>query len=383
MKLIISKTNLEEAVKNICRVINSKLSLPILADILCKVNEQEKSLILIGSDSEVWLNYTLILDEAEGEGSFCVPATRLMDALSQLSEQPVTLLATTESDNMFWLKHATGETFFPLDNADEYPVPLDFTESALVSMPALKLATGITSSVWATANDDLRSIMNGVCLNFMDDKTDIVGSDGHVMMRYRIDTCYGQTGEFVMPKKVAKMLPQMLQWNDGDEADVLWNDTQGCVEQDNWSLTFRLIEGRYPNYESVIPVDSPFECQAERNILKNSISKVSPFSNELSKMIRCRFDARELNIKADNYDFSTGATDKLAVECNVTNPVEIGFKASTLVAILSKMPYANVKIGFTDPSHGVIIEEKPKEGTISKVLGNILALTMPMMLNDE
>ena len=382
MKLVISKRNIEEAVKNICRVINNKNALPILGDILCKVNEQEKSLILIGSDSEIWLTYTLILEEAEGEGQFCVPATRLMDALSQLDEQPVTLIATTESDNMFWLKHSTGETFFPVDNADEYPVPMDFTESSLISMPALELATGITSSVWATANDDLRPIMNGVCLNFMDDKADIVASDGHVMMRYRIDESFGQTGEFVMPKKVAKMLPQMLQWNDGDDADVLWNATQGCVEQDNWSLSFRLIEGKYPNYNAVIPTDSPYECHAERNILKNAVGKVSPFTNDSSNMIRCRFDAKELNIKADDYDFSTGATDKMGVECNVTNPIEIGFKASSLVAILSKIPYWEVTIRLTDPSRAITIEEKPKEGAASKVLGNILALCMPMMLNE-
>ena len=123
MKLIISKTALEMAVKNICRVINTKNALPILGDVLCMVDEQQQTITMTGADTEAWLTYRLALQGCEGGGRFCIGADLLRDALSELPEQPVTILATTESDMKFRLQHESGETVLPLDNADEYPTP--------------------------------------------------------------------------------------------------------------------------------------------------------------------------------------------------------------------------------------------------------------------
>ena len=382
MNFVIKKSVIEEAVKNLCRVINTKNTLPILGDILCKVNEADKTLEMIASDSEIWLTYTLILDEVAGDGSFCVEATRLMDALDQLSEQPLEITVTQGTTDMFTVHHSTGETFFPIANADEYPMPVDMTSEQIVSMPAREMASGLTSCLMATANDDLRPIMNGVHFNFGEKVTDIVASNGHVLMRYQIGEGYKATGAFTVPKKVAKMLPQMLDWSEDDYADISWNATQGCVEQEGWSLTFRFIDGTYPKYETVIPTDSPYWCKAYRNVLAQSIKKVSPFTAEASNMISCRFENAELTIKADDFDFATGANDKMSIESNIEQPMAIGLKASAIAAILSKMPYEKVTIGITDPSRAVTFIETPQEGKTSKTFGSILGLAMPMLLND-
>lgn len=382
MKFIISKSAMEDAVKNICRVINNKPTLPILGDVLFRVKEKDETVELIGSDGEIYLTKTIIAVTVEGEGQFCVNATQLLDALTPLAKQPVTITATIESDNRFTLKHQTGETYFALENADEYPVLPDFSDEAQIIMPALELATGLTSCMSATDTSDLRPALCGVNINFMDDITDIVASDGHCLMRYRIQQNYGSTGSFVMPKKVAKILPHIMEWDDDDDVDVMWNETQGYVGQENWTMTFRFVEAKYPNYQSIIPENHPFTCEVERSLLQNCIRKVSPFSNESSNMIRVRFESNQLTALAEDVDFSAGATDKMDAVCNVTKALEIGLKASTVLNVLSKMPYNNITIRMADQNRAVLFEEAPKAGTTSKVLGNLLGLAMPMLLND-
>lgn len=389
MKLTIKKETLEKAVKHICRVINDKAALPILSNILCEVDPDpdSKSIKLTGSDSEVWLTMTLILESAEGGGRFCVSAWSLMEALQSLSDQPITIIADIENENPhFELQHATGRTYFPIENADEYPVQQDLEDIITMSMPAEELARAISvTSFAATVNDELRPIMNGICFDTNNERTDIVASNGHVLMRYRIKQDYGVTGNFVLPRKVANILPKMLTWADDDDAWIEWNDRSGRVEQNadlyDWVLTFRLIDGKYPNYESVIPKDTPFWVTADRSQLINSIRKVAPFTPDASNMIIASFKGAELTIDGEDADFGTGATDMMAVEpCdNMPESLTIGLKASSIISILSKMPYDNILIRMTDPSRAVTFEEKPVPGTKCKMLGDITGLSMPMI----
>ena len=384
MKLIVSKTAIEMAVKNICRVINPKNALPILGDVLCEANQAEKTLQLTGSDSETWLQATLMLEECEGEGRFCVSATSLLDALTPLSEQPVTIFATTESDNRFTLEHQSGKAYFPIDNADEYPTPQPTgADSQLIEMDAKELATAIQVVGWATANDDLRPVMNGVYFDIMQDKTVVTASDGHVLMKYTTrEDGSGPVGSFIMPKKVAKLLPQMLDWKEYDSCDVMFTERQATIEQSNWSLTFRLVEGKYPNYESVIPKDSPFWMRADRSQLQNSVRKVSPFTNESSMMLRCTIKNNGLLIVGEDYDFSMGAEDQVLIESNNPQAVTIGLKSSSLLAVLQKIPGMNVEVDYTDPSRAVTIIEAIDEEEKSKRNGEVLGLLMPMLVND-
>ena len=384
MKLIVSKTAIEMAVKNICRVINPKNALPILGDVLCEANQAEKTLQLTGSDSETWLQATLMLEECEGEGRFCVSATSLLDALTPLSEQPVTILATTESDNRFTLEHQSGKAYFPIDNADEYPTPQPTgADSQLIEMDAKELATAIQTVGWATANDDLRPVMAGVYFDIMQDKTVVTASDGHVLMKYTTrEDGSGPVGSFIMPKKVAKLLPQMLDWKEYDSCDVMFTERQATIEQSNWSLTFRLVEGKYPNYESVIPKDSPFWMRADRSQLQNSVRKVSPFTNESSMMLRCTIKNNGLLIVGEDYDFSMGAEDQVLIESNNPQAVTIGLKSSSLLAVLQKIPGMNVEVDYTDQSRAVTIIEAIDEEEKSKRKGEVLGLLMPMLVND-
>lgn len=378
MKVIVSKKRIETAVKNLCRVVNSKNALPILGYILCEVDEQMHTMQMTASDGEVYLSDIVGLDECEGGGRFCVPANHLAAALDGLPEQPLALVATTESDNVFTVTYQTGSVHFALDNAEEYPTPPEFDDKGGVTMVPSELATAISMVSWSTAIDNLRPVMEGVYLNFRKGKADITASDGHTMMLYRIERDHESVGAFIMPKKVAKMLPAMLTKGEAEDVLVLWNDLYGRVERDSWQLTFRLIDGTYPKYESVIPKDSPYTCDVDRLRLMNAISKVRPFTPTSSNMILCRFETSKLIIEADNADFAMGAQDTLEVTCDAPDGFNIGLKAQNIISILQKMPGVDVTMHLSDPSHAVLFTQTSPD--VDDI--NIIGLSMPMLINE-
>ena len=383
MRFIVSKERLELAVKNICRVIEPKQPLPILQDILFDVND--KFATLTGSDTEVQLQFEVVLnDAAEGGGKFCVNAQRLMDALAPLKEQPVTITANTEDAEMvrFELKHESGCTFFPIENADEYPVMADPEHKDLTGnmvMPAKSVAQAIQSCIWTTSNDDLRPIMNGICFDLEKDKCFIVASDGHTLMRFD-EKCGSEGGNFVIPKKVAKILTRLMTWDDNDDIYMEWSENLCMANQEGWRMIFRLIEGKYPQYDAVIPKDHPFYCVADRADLLSSIQMVAPFSPDSSNMITWAIRRSEIMMTGDNAEFDMGAVDTIKTEADNLNDenIVIGLKASKIASILSKMPYPKIVIRFNTPDRAIVFEEK-RDTSEKPSTNHLLGLSMPML----
>lgn len=379
MKIIVQKSSLEDAVKNLCKVINPKNALPILGDILFDVNEKAKIARLTASDAEVIMTREIRLSECEGGGKFCVDATRLKDALGGLSEQPVTILATTESDQRFTIQHSSGETYFPLEGADEYPMPTEekYNET-LNGLIGEVMRDAMKRSLWATADDDLRPVMNGVSFALVDGNLDIVASDGHALVKsqYHIEVDEKRCGSFIMPKKVAKILGDISE--EGDYVDIAWNDHWGHIKLTEMGITFRLIEGKYPNYNAIIPKDQPLWAKVDRNRLLNGLHKVIPFTtdNQGAKMVRMHFDVGIMRLSGEDYDFSTGATDSMVIDYK-GDTIEIGVSGSRLKTILQKIGGQEVCISMRDYSHAIVIEPSEQEEAY-----DVLMLAMPMMLND-
>lgn len=367
--------------KNLCKVINQKNALPILGDILFDVNEKAKIARLTASDSEVIMSCEMALSECEGGGKFCVDATRLKDALGGLSEQPLTILATTESDQRFTIQHASGETYFPLEGADVYPMPTE--EKYNETLDGVKgewMRDAMKRSLWATDDSDLRPVMNGVSFALVDGNLDIVASDGHVLVKsqYHIPDKVDikRCGSFIMPRKVAKILGDIAE--EDDYVDIDWNDHWGHIELFEVDITFRLIEGKYPNYNAIIPKDQPLCAMVDRSRLLNGLHKVIPFTTDAqgAKMVRMHFEGEELKMSGEDYDFSTGATDSMAIDYE-GDTIEIGVSGSRLKTVLQKIGGLQVCISMQDPSHAIIIEPGEQEDAY-----DVLMLAMPMMLND-
>ena len=380
MKLILSKTAIEMAVKNICRVINSKNALPILGDILCMVDEQQQTITMTGSDSEAWLHYKVQLQECEGGGSFCIGADLLRDALAELSEQPVTILATTESDMKFRLQHESGETELPLEASDEYPTPRWFEAGERTEWT---LQTGMVKrvlkrSMFATANDDLRPVMNGVYFDQVDSTLNVVASNGHVLIR-NAEQVENTNGAFIMTKKAANLLPTLLDTGD-EECKVEFDERLVSIECGLMTFVFLMVSGKYPNYMSVIPQDSPYSLQADRAALLKAVRNVAHFTNSSSRMVRMVIDCEEcaMTLYGEDYDFSTQANDRIDIDYDDAKDMTIGVKADSIIDELSRIVEKTVCIHFTDPSRAVTIQ--PVDPLYQGE--EITMLLMPMMAND-
>ena len=377
MKLIISKSALEMAVKNICRVINSKNALPILGDVLCMVDEQQQTITMTGSDTEAWLTYQLALQGCEGGGRFCIGADLLRDALAELTEQPLTILATTESDNRFTLKHESGTTVLPLELSDEYPTPRRIDSSVNEwTLESGMLKRVLKRSMFATANDDLRPVMNGVYFDQQDGVLNIVASNGHVLIR-NAEEVDNLPDSFIMTKKAANLLPTLM---DGDDEVVMtFDDSAVRVEQGLMSFTFLMVEGKYPNYMSVIPQDAPYSLTADRQALLKALRNVAHFTPGSSRLVKLTMLSNQtMELRGEDFDFSTEATDSIAIDYPAGRDMTLGVKADSIIDELSRIIEPTVTMHFTDPSRAVTIApiDPLYQGE------EITMLLMPMLVND-
>jgi DNA polymerase-3 subunit beta len=377
MKFIISKTALEMAVKNICRVINPKNALPILTDILCMVDEERKTITMTGSDSEAWLTYQLQLQECEGGGPFCIGADLLRDALAELTEQPLTILATTESDNRFTLKHESGTTVLPLELSDEYPTPRRIDSSVNEwTLESGMLKRVLKRSMFATANDDLRPVMNGVYFDQCDGVLNVVASNGHVLIR-NAEEVDNLPDSFIMTKKAANLLPTLM---DGDDEVVMdFDDRAVRVEQGLMSFTFLMVEGKYPNYMSVIPQDAPYSLTADRPALLKALRNVAHFTNDSSRLVKLTMLSNQtMELRGEDLDFSTEATDSIGIDYPAGRDMTLGVKADSIIDELSRIIEPQVTMHFTDPARAVTINpiDPLYQGE------EITMLLMPMLVNE-
>jgi DNA polymerase-3 subunit beta len=380
MKFIVSKSSLEAAVKNLYKVIDPKAALPILGNILFDVDESGLVVYLTASDSEITLKYEIALDKAEGYGKFCVSADRLADMLGELKDQPLTILATTESDMKFTLEYKDGSAYCAIENADEYPLPQDSGEGIMVDLPPATIKSSIKRSLWAVADDENRPIMNGINFGFGPGQLEVVASDGHKIIKssYK-DNYIKASGSFVMPKKVAKVVPGIFV-GDVVDAGLTFNDKWCRIEYDACELQFRLIEGKYPNYNSVIPTEYKQQVYCNIESLASAVKAVNPFTNDSSNMVVFHFDDGNLEVSGEDFDFSVGASRKIAVSGFKGEPMNIGLKAQNVISLLSKMGGKAVWLKFSEIDRAFVIspvyEDEDKEEL------KIIGLTMPMLTND-
>ena len=268
---------MEMAVKNICRVINPKNALPILADILCMVDEQRKTITMTGSDSEAWLTYQVQLEECE------------------------------------------------------------------------------------------------------DGVLNVVASNGHVLIRNAENTDTDNLPDsFIMTKKAANLLPTLM---DGDDEVVMaFDDRAVRVEQGPMSFTFLMVEGKYPNYMSVIPQDAPYSLTADRPALLKALRNVAHFTPGSSRLVKLTMLGNQtMELRGEDFDYSTEATDRIAIDYPAGRDMTLGVKADSIIDELSRIIEPRVTMHFTDPSRAVTITpiDPLYQGE------EITMLLMPMLVNEE
>ena len=375
MRFTVSSSALSSKLNMLAKVIGSKNSLPILDCFLFQVANGEMS--ITASDSDNVIKSTLALTDHDGEGEFCVPNRVILDALKELPEQPLHFdVDTAGAAVAIKIVYQNGLYNFTGQSAEEYPRTQSMNDACTtVSLPTEMLINNISRSLFATANDELRPVMNGIYFDLTADALAIVASDGHKLVRSKNFTIKSESpSAFNLPKKPASLLKNILS-KDGDDAIIKFDDRSAEIQFTDGVMRCRLIDGRYPNYNSVIP-NTPNEVTVDRRGLQSALRRVLPFASESSQLIRFHIESGRFEVSSEDIDFSTSAKEQLSCEYN-GSPISIGFKGSSLMEILSNLTSDNIIIQLADPSRaGIIVPAEQPENE------DILMLIMPMLLND-
>ena len=374
MRFTVSSTALSSKLVALSKVINSKNALPILGDFVFDI--KGNMLQLTASDSENTMQSGIELIEADSEGRFAIGNHDLLEAVKGFSEQPITF-EVDQQQNIAKISYQNGLFSLPIDNADEFPVAQSVSDAAnTIVISNVQLAENINRSIFATAQDELRPVMNGIYFDLTADCLAIVASDGHKLVRNKIYSIRSeQPASFILPKKPATLLKGLL-GKDGGDVTIRFVERNAEIYYGDGTIICRLIEGRYPNYNSVIPQNNPNELRADRLGLLSALRRVQPFANESSNLIRFHVEGSTLQLDAEDYDFSKTATERMTCDYNGQS-MSIGFKGSSFIEVLSNFDCPEIIIQLADPSRaGLVLPSEQPENQ------DVLMLMMPMLLND-
>lgn len=373
MKFLVSSSLLSSRLQTVGRVIVSKNTLSILDSFLFET--QDNKLIVTASDNEITITSWLEVIESEKDIRFVVNAKTIQDSIKEIPEQPLAFYIN-ENTMEITVQYQNGEYHFMGQSADDFPLPAKLEEEVgNLNIPAHKLLNGISRALFATADDTLRPIMNGVLFHMENNSLTLVASDGHKMSCnsfYNVE--YSMEGRFILPKKPAQILKTLL--GKEEQVNIVYNNRGACITTEHYVLYCRLVEGRYPNYASVIPQDQPNRVVINRNALLSTLRRILVFSNATSALVKIRLDMGSMIVSSQDIDFSKSAEESIL--CDFTGfPMSIGFKGTFLMELLNNLDGEDIVIKLADPSRaGVIV---PLEDAESE---SVMMLLMPMMVNQ-
>tara|TARA_B100001109_G_scaffold255790_1_gene260869 strand:+ start:6649 stop:7770 length:1122 start_codon:yes stop_codon:yes gene_type:complete len=373
MKFIVSSSSLLKQLQNISGVLNSNNSLPILDHFLFEISEGK--IEVTASDLETTM-MTQIKVEAKEDGLIAIPAKLLLDTLKSLPDQPLTF-SINQDDKQIEISSDYGKYRLSGQDGSEFPKTPEVEAPSKLNVAGELLFNAIEKTIFASGNDDLRPVMSGVFFELSKEDLTFVATDAHKLVKYRrTDAEAGKTSSFIMPKKPLNLLKNILSSVDS-EIEVEYNETNASFSFADTKLVCRLIDGKYPNYEAVIPKENPNKLTIERTSFLSSIKRVSIFSSKTTHQVRLKMTGSELQISAEDSDFNNDASERLTCQFD-GDDMEIGFNSRFLIEMLSNLDSEEVSIAMSAPNRAGILTPTSRENDSEE----ILMLVMPVMLNN-
>jgi DNA polymerase-3 subunit beta len=372
MKFIVNSAYLLKQLSNINGVITTNPVVPILENFLFELDKG--SLTVTASD----LQTSMITDlqvESKEKGSIAVPARILLDTLKNLPEQPVTF-SIDESTYSIEIISDNGRYKLSGENATDFPKVPSVSNDFSAEISTEVLARAINNTIFATSNDELRPAMTGVYVNLGEKSSTFVSTDGHRLVRYRrADVKSSNGSSIIIPRKALNLLKATLP-SENTEVSVSFNVSNAYFKFGHIKMICRLIDERFPDYDNVIPTQNNIQMTIERSDLLGALKRISIYANKTTHQVRLKITGSELQISAEDLDFSNEANERLSCE-HEGEDIEIGFNAKFLIEMLSNMDSPKIKLTMSAPNKaGVIL---PAEKDTSE---DILMLVMPVMLNQ-
>lgn len=371
MNFIISSSTLLKNLQNIGGVLNSSNSLPILDNFLFELVKGE--LTISASDLENTMKTSVKPDEAKQDGRIAIPAKLLLDTLKNFADQP--LVFQIDPAN-FGIEISSDYGKYKLvgQNADDFPKSAEMDASSEMTISGLIVSTAIEKTLFATGNDELRPVMSGVFCQFSSERLIFVATDAHKLVKYaRTDVTAQNAADFILPKKPLNLLRQNLTGE--EQVQISYNNTTVRFNFGSIELTSRLIDGKYPNYDAVIPNENPNVLTVDRLSFLNSIKRVSIFSNKTTHQVKLKVAGSELSISAEDLDFSNEAKERLTCSY-VGDDMEIGFNSKFLMEMLNHIDTPEVILEMSEPNKAGILLPSSNDNEAE----DILMLVMPVMI---
>lgn len=394
MKFSLSSSELAERLQAIGKVINTKNQMSILDCFLFEVSGD--TLKITASDNENTLVTTLKINEAGEDFRFAINAKTVLDAVKGIPEQPVTFNVDMQNFNTT-VNYQNGHFSLVSQNADEYPSYTDFPEdSAEIKVDSKLLLDSVGRALFATAPiDSAHPVMSGVLFditqkdetNNEDANVSIVASDGRKLEYTRwANENNVQAGQYVLSNKPALLLRSLLARESG-EITMRFAKEKAEVRMNTFSMTCRLIDGKFPAYNKVVPKNNPNRLTVNRMAFINMLRRVLVFSDAVSSLVKLHMEADQLVTSVQNIDYSLSAEESMICEYDGM-PMNIGFKGTTLVDFLNNIECENIEFQIADQSRAVIIVPSPQLNAVKDDDGNakskeeIVMLLMPSIIND-
>lgn len=372
MNFIVSSTYLLKQLQVLGSVINSSNTLPILDNFLFELDGNK--LMVSVSDLETTMSASLEID-SQSQGSVAIPAKLLLEILKSFPEQPLTF--TVEDNHTIEISSNSGKYAIAYAPGQEFPKSVTLEDPSTTVLTADILATAIGKTIFAAGNDDLRPVMSGVFFQFTRDGLNFVATDAHKLVKYaRTDIQTSETAEFIMPKKPLNILKGILAGSESN-VHIEYNQSNASFSFENYHLICRLIDGKYPNYEAVIPKENPNKLLINRNLFQSSVRRVAIFSNKTTHQIRLKVAGTELNISAEDIDYSNKADERLTCDYQ-GDDMQIGFNSRFLSEMLSNLQSDEIMLEMSLPNRAGILT--PVDGLDEGEV--ITMLVMPVMLNN-
>ncbi len=375
MKFIVSSEVLTSALQKVSGVLSAKSSLPILNNYLFDIKGNQ--LTITASDIETTMEVNLELSMADGEGTIAIPAKITLETLRTLPNTPV-VFNIDEKTKAIEMSTETGSFRNIGFDADEFPKIASIEDSKTITIPTAFLLRGLNKTHFATGNDEMRPVMMGVNMEFTSKGVIFVGTDAHKLVKYVYSgTQSSEEDSIIFPKKPMNLLRSNLSGIQDEEVTIEYNQKNIRFKFDNFTMTSRLVNGKYPNYEVVIPVNNPNILVVDRASFLNTLRRVSIYANQSTLQVRLSISGNSLKMSAEDVDFSNAGLEHLTV--NYTGEdMDIGFNSKFLVEMLQNMDSEQVQIEMSTPGRaGIIIPHGVDDDEES-----ILMLVMPIMLGQ-
>jgi DNA polymerase-3 subunit beta len=372
MKFQVSSSVLLKELNSIKGLVPSSPIIPILENFLFDIDGS--SLRVTASDLQTTMSLDIEID-SNNDGQIAIPARMLLETLRNLPEQPVSF--EIDDNYIITITSDTGRYQIAGEDGSDFPQAPNVKAENKLSLPVDVLANALNYTLFAVSTDEMKLAMNGVFVELTPENITFVATDAHRLVRYRSDVVKAQSAtSIIIPGKALEQLKHALPSQNID-VNMEFNESNAVFAFNNIRMICRLIDERFPEYQNVIPTNNDKRLIVNRNTMASTLKRIVIYANKTTNQIRLKMEGRELQIRAEDVDFSNEAVENIYCEYDSEETLEIGFNAKFIQEMLGNIHCEEIEFELSEPNRAAVLHPRDQQAD-----ENLLMLVMPVMLNN-